>query len=388
MLSPFTRPALVADAIRQVTEDREPTPIVNITADLGPRAVRIRLKREGGNRWGSIKERTAIGLITSVADRLCRPGAVLIESTSGNLGLALAALTSRLGLPFIAVVDPNLSPVLARGIVEWGGELDLVTQADPQGGYLRARLDRVAELRRSMRRAIWTDQYHNPANPLAHLRGTGPEIAQQTRGAVDAVFVAVSTGGTLAGIGRYFHQWHPRVKVIAIDVPGSRVFGPPRGRRLLTGIGASLPSSFLRPGDRDDVVIVDDEAAIAHCRALAAATGIRVGGSSGAVLAGCLAYLAAHPEIQAPLCVCPDDGDAYAETLYDDAWLASKAVAIRPDLLRPTPAMAPVRLHPGGWPDERTSIPLQATLAELERPAMQCPPLKRSDPIPLLEVPQ
>jgi N-(2-amino-2-carboxyethyl)-L-glutamate synthase len=376
MLTPFTRTDAVAGEIRKLVGTREPTPIVDITADFGTRAVRIRLKREGANRWGSIKERTALGLITSVADKLTRPGAVLVESTSGNLGLALAHIAHQLGVPFVAVVDPNLSPILARGIVELGGELEVVTEADPRGGYLSARLARVAQLRRSMRRVVWTDQYHNPANPLAHLRGTGPEIAEQTGGQIDAVFVAVSTGGTLAGIGRYLHRFHPHVKVVAVDVPGSRVFGEPRGRRLLTGIGAGIVSSFLKPSDYDDVVIVDDAVAVAHCRALAAGTGTRVGGSSGAVLAACLSYLTAHPEIEAPLCVCPDDGDAYAETLYDDAWLAVNGVTIRPDLLRPAPELPTVRLHLGGWPGERTAIPIR------------CRPLTRSDPVVFMEVEQ
>ena len=254
----------------------------------------------------------------------CR-GAALVESTSGNLGVALASAARALGISFTAVVDPSLSPVLAERMTGLGAELSEVSRRDAQGGYLSARLDRVAALLAAEPALVWTDQYHNPANPLAHCQGTGPELHKQAPGSMDAVFVAVSTGGTLAGLGRYLRGRQPKARVIAVDVPGSRVFADPAGTRLLTGIGASRPSAFLRPGDWDDVVIVDDADTVSHCHTLAETTGIRLGGSSGAVLAACARYLAEHPEITSPVCVCPDSGGNYTQTLYAPKWLADRA---------------------------------------------------------------
>ena len=113
---------------------------------------------------------------------------------------------------------------------------------------------------------IWPNQYGNPANPAIHYHQTAPEIRRQ-RPDVDAVFLATSTGGTLAGIGRYFKAVSPRVRVVAVDVPGSRVFGTVQAPRLLNGVGSSCASQFLRPSDYDDVVIVSDRDAIAACHA-------------------------------------------------------------------------------------------------------------------------
>ncbi len=308
------------------------TPMVTVRATVGGREVPIRLKMEAANRWGSIKDRTALALAASVGEQLIRPDAVLVESTSGNLGVALAAVAAKLDRLFVAVVDPNMSPMLERRLSRAGAKLDVVTEPDEQGGYLSARLNRVAELLEQMPNAVWTDQYHNPANPLAHEQWTAPEILEQAPDA-DAMFVAVSTGGTLAGISRYMRRAAPRVRMIGVDVPGSRVFGEPTGTRLLTGIGASRRSTFLRPGDWDETSLTADATAIAMCHEVRRSTGLFLGGSSGAVVAACLAYLAAHPEITAPVCVCADGGESYTETLYDRGWLAGRGIDLNTEHL-------------------------------------------------------
>lgn len=305
--------------------DRPPTPILPIRARVHERDITFRLKLESSNKWGSIKDRTALGLVTSVADQLIDPDATLIESTSGNLGVALAAIAREIDRRFIAVIDPTLSEILATKMMRIGAHLDFVTGRDRNGSYLNARLARVATLMESIPGAVWTDQYHNPANPLAHYRSTAPELLRQAP-AIDAVFVAVSTGGTLAGIGRYMREHAPAVRVIAVDVPGSQVFGEPEGRRLLTGIGAARRSSFLTPGVWDDLVLVDEGAAIAVCHEMRQSVGVSVGGSSGAVIAACAQYVGEHPDIAAPACICPDGGVAYEHTIYADDWLLAKSV--------------------------------------------------------------
>jgi 2,3-diaminopropionate biosynthesis protein SbnA len=302
-----------------------PTPVVAVSAVTGGRQVTITLKLESANKWGSIKDRTALGLVASVAPLLEDPRATLIESTSGNLCIALAEIAKALDRRFIAVVDPNLPPTSAVRITRTGAQLDFVSQADKHGGYLDARLARVAHLLETMPGVVWTDQYHNPANPFAHFRSIAPEILHQVRDP-DAIFIAVSTGGTLAGISRYMRLHAPQARIIAVDVPGSRIFGEPSCPRVLTGIGASRESSFLAPGDWDDVALVDDAAAIAVCHQLRATTGISLGGSGGAVVAACLRYSLQHPDTVAPVCVCPDGGAAYESTIYASSWLESRSI--------------------------------------------------------------
>jgi N-(2-amino-2-carboxyethyl)-L-glutamate synthase len=329
---PVTDMRGLAKWLAATADAQPPTPMVTVWAGVAGRSVPVRLKLESANSWGSIKDRTALSLAASVAGELGRPGAVLVESTSGNLGVALAAVALQVDRPFLAVVDPNLPPVLRQRLVDAGATLDLVTDSDEQGGYLGARLARVAQLVAEIPGAVWTDQYHNQANPLAHERWTAPELLRQAHDA-DVVFVAVSTGGTLAGVSHHIRQAARHIRLVGVDVPGSRVFGEPTGTRTLTGIGASRQSAFLRLGDWDEVVVVPDAAAIAVCHELRRSTGLFLGGSSGAVVAACMQYLARHPEALNPVCVCPDGGSSYADTLYNPEWLTYRGVSPDTDSL-------------------------------------------------------
>jgi cysteine synthase A len=296
--------------------------MVPVATVHGARVVTTRLKLEAFNRFGSIKARTAYGLIDSLEQQgRLRPGVRIVESTSGNLGVALAGIAAERGYRFTAVVDPRTAPALLDAMAELGADLDLVTEADGVGGYLISRLRRVRELTAGRTDRIWPDQYGNPVNPATHELTTAPELDRQAGDAMDAVFVAVSTGGTLAGIGRYLREHRPACRVVGVDVPGSVVFGGQPGRRVLTGIGASVPSQFLRSWMYDERIEIDPADALAACRRLAGQTGIELGGSGGAVLAACLRYLQAHPEIRHPVCLCPDSGASYRQTIFNDNWL-------------------------------------------------------------------
>jgi cysteine synthase A len=135
---------------------------------------------------------------------------------------------------------------------------------------------------------------------------------------VGAIFVPVSTGGTLAGIGRFFRKTSPATQVIGVDAYGSVIFGTPAAPRKLTGIGSSRESSFLHNHLYDDYIQVKDEEAFAFCHSLYAATGIKVGGSSGATLAACARYLSLHPHAQNVVCICADGGENYTTTIYSE----------------------------------------------------------------------
>lgn len=303
------------------------TPVVAITATIAGRQRTVHLKLEGANPSGSVKDRTAVALIEDLERRgLLRSGSIIVESTSGNLGVALATIARRRGYRFHAVVDPKLTPENHARLVALGAQVERVTRPDGSGGYLLSRLGRVRELCASSDAFVWPDQYTNPANPRAHEHGTGPELLAQLGGALDAVLVPVSTGGTLAGIARFLRRASPSTWIVAVDVAGSVALGGRAAPRLLTGIGASRPSAFLSAGMYDQGIQVRDAAAFAFCRGLAAATGVRVGGSSGATLAACARLLAAEPDLERVVCVCPDRGERYASTIYDDDWLASHGI--------------------------------------------------------------
>ena len=145
---------------------------------------------------------------------------------------------------------------------------------------------------------------------------------------MDAVFVAVSTGGTLAGIGRFFREASPDTRIIAVDTRGSVAMGGSPGMRKLTGIGSSRRSEFADAGLYDELIYIEDCEAFALCRALDAATGIKVGGSSGACLAACARYLQSHRKAERTVCICPDSGEHYASTIFSNEWLVRNRLEI------------------------------------------------------------
>lgn len=301
----------------------------------------VHLKLEAANPCGSLKDRTALSLIDDLEQRgALERGSVLIESTSGNLGVALAWLARSRGYQFVAVIDPKTTPENVARLHELGAHIELVDSPDRAGGYLPARIDRVRQLCASSP-YVWPNQYANPANPRAHEEGTAPELLAQLGGDLDAVLVPVSTGGTLAGIGRFLRRESPGTRVIAVDAHGSIALGGHPAPRLLTGIGAGQRSTFVVPGLCDETAFVGDGEAFAFCRALAAATGIAVGGSSGAALAACAHLLAREPDLDRIACICPDGGQSYRSTIYSDRWLTQNGIRLDPADLGSVEEIAP-----------------------------------------------
>lgn len=282
----------------------------------------VHLKIEGANPTGSAKDRTARGLMQALEEQgLLRPNATLVESTSGNLGVALSFLCRVCGYAFIAVVDPKTTRENIEKMSLLGAQIDMVKEPDESGGYLLSRLERVRALCKSSPNYVWPNQYESSANPNIHYTDTGPEIYRQMHGRVDALFIAVSTGGTLAGVSRYFREVSPATRIIGVDAQGSVIFGTPPGARLLTGIGSSRRSSFLASESYDEYMQAHDEEAFVFCRAISEQAGFHLGGSSGAVLAMCSRYLQLHPEAEHVVCLCADHGANYASSIYSDAWM-------------------------------------------------------------------
>lgn len=318
-------------ALSQVDELRatiSPTPTSEIRVTFRGRRHSVLMKFEQFNATGSVKDRTAAGLLIAMdwQSRLL-PGTVVVESTSGNLGLALSHLLALVDCRLIAVIDPKTPHETRSGLDAAGVEVICVDTPDGHGGYLLTRLRTVAQLCRSNPGYRWTDQYSNQASPWIHRRTTGPEIVAQGGPGLDAVYVAVSTGGTLAGVSAHLREADAAVRIVAVDSVGSLATGTVGGRRLLTGIGSSQSSTFLGPGSYDHAAAVADADAIAVCRMFRDDTAISLGGSSGCVLFACLRDLASDTPPRTPLCLCPDSGDKYASTVYDDAWLARNGIA-------------------------------------------------------------
>jgi 2,3-diaminopropionate biosynthesis protein SbnA len=312
------------------------TPIQRICLQLDGRPRNVFLKLEGANPGGSIKDRTALSLLRSLEDAgKLTGGGRLVESSSGNLAIGLAMLARRRGYRFTAVLDPRVTAENLRRLRDLGAETVMVEEPDAAGGYLLTRLARIREMLAEDPGLLWTNQYGSTANPGAHYSGTGPELYQQMGHRVDVVFVAVSTGGTLAGIGRFFRETSPKTRVIAVDARGSAALGGAPGKRRLVGIGSSRQSEFLDARLYDEHIYVEDCEAFAFCRALEASTGIAVGGSSGACLAACARYLQAHGGIERAVCLCADRGEHYASSIFSDSWLAQHGLEIAPRHLGP-----------------------------------------------------
>jgi N-(2-amino-2-carboxyethyl)-L-glutamate synthase len=328
---------MLAAVLTEWLEERETiqaTPVSPIRVMHRKRVHRLLLKRESFNPTGSVKDRTAAGLVRALdAVEPLHPGTVVVESTSGNLGLALARRLMATGCRLIAVVDVK-TPQPTRDLLQRAGvELRVVTEPDGNGGYLLTRLKTVRQLCRSNPSYRWTDQYRNRANPAIHEQTTGPEIIRQGGPELDAVYVAVSTGGTLAGISAAIRPLGRPIQLIAVDAlrslatPRSPAPAPSGPRsRLIPGIGASLPSSFLRPGAFDRAVAAADAEAIAVGRIFREDTGISVGGSSACVLSACLTDLDGPAPPAQPLCLAADDGEKYECTIYGDGWLQDAGV--------------------------------------------------------------
>jgi 2,3-diaminopropionate biosynthesis protein SbnA len=298
------------------------TPMVKLTRILKDIPIHLYAKLEFLNPGGSMKDRPAFNMIHQAmrAGEL-QPGSVVVESSSGNLGVGLAMACAYLGLRFICVIDPKTTAQNIHLMTAYGAEVDLITEPDPvTGDYLQARINRVKELVRTINGSFWPNQYSNGYNPLAHHR-TMEEIVNNLGGKVDYIFCATSTCGTLVGCTQYIRERHLNTEVIAVDAVGSVIFGGRKTNRLIPGHGASMRPQLLRPDFDYRHVSVSDLDCVIGCRRMASEEAILAGGSSGAIImaidkmrdwiepdATCVAIFA-------------DRGERYLDTIYSDAWV-------------------------------------------------------------------
>jgi cysteine synthase A len=279
------------------------------------------LKCEGFNFAGSIKLKAATEMVEA-AERngVLMPGSVLVESSSGNLGVALSMIAASKGYGFLCVTDSRCNLSTRRLMQAFGSQVHVITEPDAVGGFLGARINYVRALCASDDRYVWLNQYANPQNWKAHYRRTAPAIARQFP-QLDVLFVGAGTCGTLMGCAHYFREWHRPVRVVAVDSVGSVTFGGEPGRRMIPGLGTSVRPAMLDESYVDEVVRVEEADTIRTCHRLAG-RGFLFGGSTGTVVSGAMGWLAMNgSQDLTAVAIAPDFGERYLDTVYQDNWV-------------------------------------------------------------------
>ncbi len=292
------------------------TPLLEISRyakQAGVSETAIYAKLEYLNPAGSVKDRVARAMIEEAEKTgSLKPGATIIEPTSGNTGIGLAAVAAIKGYRTILTLPDTMSVERRNLLKGYGAELVLTEGAKGMKGAI----ERAEELKESIPGAVILGQFENPANPAVHKATTGPEIWEQTDGKVDIFVAGVGTGGTITGVGEFLKEKNPGIQVVAVEPASSPVLsGGTAGPHKIQGIGAGFVPETLNPGIYDEIIPIDNEDAFAEGRAFAVSEGILVGISSGAALKAA-ALLAARPGNQGKRIVVllPDSGDRYLST--------------------------------------------------------------------------
>ncbi|MFY1705681.1 PLP-dependent cysteine synthase family protein [Micromonospora sp. WMMA1923] len=314
------------------------TPVVVVDTPLPYRHGGFRAKVEGASP-GGMKARAAVAMLTAARARGdLRPGAPVVESTSGTLGIGLAFAGQALGHPVRLVVDRELEPSMRALLRAYGAQLDVVDAPHPVGGWQQARLDRLAAIRAGTPGVWWPDQYHNPDNATGYA-GLAEELFGQVDEA-DVLVCSVGTGGHSAGLARRLRRCWPRLRLVGVDTVGSTIFGQPARPRLMRGLGSSIHPGNVDHAAFDEVHWVGPHEAVQSCRSLARHAFVTGGWSTGAV-ARVAAWVARTEPAARVLAVFPDGPHRYLETIFDDDW------CVRHGLLGPT------RGHPVEIPHPR-----------------------------------
>ena len=292
------------------------TPILKLnryTKKAGISGATVLAKLEYFNPAGSVKDRIALAMIEDAEKKgILKDGATIIEPTSGNTGIGLAAVAAAKGYKAILTLPDTMSVERRNLLKAYGAELVLTEGAKGMKGAIA----KAEELKNEIEGAVILGQFVNPANPAVHKATTGPEIWEQTDGKIDIFVAGVGTGGTITGVGEYLKEKNPNIKIVAVEPSGSPVLstGTP-GAHKIQGIGAGFVPDVLNTSVYDEIITIENEDAFAEGKAFAVSEGILVGISSGAALKAA-AILAARAENAGKTIVTllPDSGDRYLST--------------------------------------------------------------------------
>ncbi|MEZ4815430.1 MAG: cysteine synthase family protein [Bdellovibrionota bacterium] len=333
------------------------TPLIRLNASLRDVPAGLWLKKEKGienhgslhgeiltkveffNPGGSVKDRIAIHILNKAEERgEIKPGATVVEATSGNTGAGLAMIAARRGYKAILVMPDKMSAEKINALRAYGAKVVITPTAvlpeDPKSNY------RVAErLAKEIPNAFLANQYQNPDNPEAHYLSTGPEIWEQCDGKLDYFFCGLGTGGTASGTAKFLKEKNPKIKLIGIDPVGSLYYeniktGKGTGAKtyLTEGIGEDFIPGTIDLKLVDDAVYVSDAESFSAARMLAQKEGLLVGGSCGSAFYGAAQYLRYLEEKESikdyrAVVLIPDSGSRYLSKVFNDPWLAEKNVS-------------------------------------------------------------
>lgn len=278
----------------------------------------ILAKLEYLNPAGSVKDRVALAMIEDAEQKgILKEGATIIEPTSGNTGIGLAAVAAAKGYRTVLTLPDTMSVERRTLLKAYGAELVLTDGAEGMKGAIA----KAQELEKELEGAVILGQFINPANPAVHKRTTGPEIWEQTDGKIDIFVAGVGTGGTITGVGEYLKEKNPNVKIVAVEPATSPVLSEgTSGAHKIQGIGAGFVPEVLNTKIYDEIITIENEDAFAEGKLFAVSEGILVGISSGAALKAA-SILAGRPENAGKVIVTllPDSGDRYLSTpLFQD----------------------------------------------------------------------
>lgn len=322
-------------AYRNVLEMIGRTPLVEVTRlDTGP--CRLFLKLENQNPGGSIKDRIALSMIEAAErDGVLKPGGTLIEATAGNTGLGLALVASQKGYRLILVIPDKMAQEKIFHLRALGAKVRM-TRSDVGKGHPEYYQDMAERLAQETPGSFYVNQFANPANPLAHETGTGPEIWQQMEHGVDAVVVGVGSGGTLTGLGRFLRRVAPKARVILADPKGS-VLAPlvatgrmiEAGSWLVEGIGEDFVPPNCDLSLVSEAFTVTDAESFATARELLHKEAILAGSSTGTLLAAALKYCRAQSAPKRVVTFVCDSGNKYLSKMFNDYWMLDQGLLAR-----------------------------------------------------------
>jgi len=332
-------------------------PLRRVTKDL---PYRVLAKLEYLNPGGSVKDRIGAAMIEAAEkDGRLKPGGTIVEATSGNTGVGLAMIAAVRGYRIVIVIPDKMSTEKIRMLRAFGARVVVtpsgIPPEHPMSYYSVAR--RLAE---EIPGAYYPNQYENSGNPEAHYRTTGPEIDHDVPEGLAAIVGTVGTGGTMSGIGRYFKEHHPSVRIVAVDPTGSVLAHYFRTHEvgkpvpyLVEGIGEDLIPKSIHFQYLDDFVEVGDRESFLMARRLAQEEGLFAGGSSGSAVVGTLRWLSGHPipEGSTVVVILPDSGDRYLTKVFSDDWMREQgfldvAVTARDLVARKSATPALVAVEP------------------------------------------
>ncbi len=300
----------IFEKLEQIEKQIGNTPLLEFINTKG-----LYIKQEAFQFASSIKVRPAFHILkNAIINNQLSEKHTIIESSSGNFGIALSMISRYLGIKFIAVVDKYTPQEKLRMLRLFATDVVVIDKKDQHGGYLLSRISHIEEYKKYNPNHFHPNQYTNPNNPASYYYGLGQEICDDFS-ELDALFVAVSTGGTITGLSKKLKEKFPNIDIIAVDIQGSLVFKKEVHKRTLSGIGSSISSIHIQSASIDTVMILPQNEIIQGCKDLLEEEMVFGGASTGAVYAAAKQYMKQNPNKKA-LIISPDDGKSYMDNVY------------------------------------------------------------------------